>query len=635
MGWQVLAILAGLAAGIISADRAPVEEGISALQLSAETLSQAETRNAPLYAVSVSVKFEDLNPEGGASIIFDKDSYSLKLVAGAEHPEALAWGRLNRNLQTTGWDEIFIQTSESARATNDVRVYSAGFLEGFLTAPRLSQFYSNFYQLIIKDEDNNRALANIRTMYGKELEFVKTNSNIHPGALSVEPVDPYWKQVRYLLFQMWGMKDGYNALALTKAVRMIDLIDMWMVNNHGELSEEMEVYKPSAAIEREKAQGARADLLQVGRAITKARKGFLAPDVAADMTDEAWEMRMRKSRCSAFVRLADQNADILVGHATWDDYSKMTRIFKYYKFDLPGAWTKATHMAFSSYPGNLWSSDNFYVMNSGLVVVDTSLEILNPKIYDRVPDFPSNPKIPNFLHVMAVNRMAGTGNHWTSLFSERNSGTGNAQWMIVDYNGFTAGEPLKDNTVWLVEQIPGITAKKDLSAVIRSKGYFASFNRPFNTHIRDETGHSAAEARHGALYSFDNSPRGQIFARVGVAVQTLFDMRNLMTRNAYPSEGTFPSAAGHAIAARMDLVGYSPIPNGAIDAKVVNRCLLRQLQAQAISGPTHAQQKVFAWAEDGKDLWPGWPHLGLPDVDNFDWVQMTPTGNMKIHDVQC
>ena len=67
---------------------------------------------------------------------------------------------------------------------------------------------------------------------------------------------------------------------------------------------------------------------EVGRAISRARKGFLAPDVAADMTDEAWEMRMRKSRCSAFVRLADQNSDILVGHATWDDYSKMTRIFK-------------------------------------------------------------------------------------------------------------------------------------------------------------------------------------------------------------------------------------------------------------------------------------------------------------------
>jgi len=632
MGW-LLAALAGLAAG--RADQALEEEFFSALQLSAESLASAETRNAPLYAVGLGFKPAELNPAGGVTVVFDPDTYSLKMVAGVSKSNGLAWGHLEEKLGTTGWDELYVQTSESSRATNDVRVYAAGFLEGYLTAARLSQFYSNFYQLIIKDEDNQRALTNIRTMYGKELEFVKTNANIHPGALSVEPVDPYWKQVRYLLFQMWGMKDGYNAVALAKAVKMIDLVDMWMINNHGELNEEMEAYKPSAVIEREKVQGARADLLQVHRLVRRAQKGFLAPDVAADTSDEAWEQRMRHSRCSAFVRLADQNADILVGHATWDDYSKMTRIFKYYNFNLPGAWTKATHMAFSSYPGNLWSSDNFYVMNSGLVVVDTSLEILNPKVYDRIPDFPSNPKIPNFLHVMAVNRMAQTGNHWTSLFSERNSGTGNAQWMIVDYNSFNPNEPLKDNTVWLLEQIPGVTQKVDISAEIRSKGYFASYNRPYSGHIRAETGHDAAQARHGALYSFANSPRGQIFSRVGVSVQTLFDMRNLMTRNAYPHEGTFPSAAGHAIAARMDLVGYSPIPNGAIDAKVVNRCLLRQLQAQAISGPTHSQQKVFAWAEGGKDLWPGWPHLGLPDSYNFDWVQMTPTGTMAVHDVQC
>ena len=49
-------------------------------------------------------------------------------------------------------------------------MYSAGFLEGVLTAKRLSQFYSNFYQLIMKDEDNQRALANIKNMYAKEFE---------------------------------------------------------------------------------------------------------------------------------------------------------------------------------------------------------------------------------------------------------------------------------------------------------------------------------------------------------------------------------------------------------------------------------------------------------------------------------
>jgi len=614
-------------------------KAFSALQL------EASTKNAPLYSANVGFDYKTLNKAGGVTVTFDPKSYALKVMPGVDKSSGLAWGYLEEKLGTTGWDELYLQTSPSARATNDVRMYAAGFIEGFLTAERLSQFYSNFYQLIQKNEDNMNALTNIKTMYQKEIDFAKTNANLHPGALSVEPMDPYWKHVRYNLFQLWGMKDGYNAIALPGGVRMLDLVDMWLINSHGELAEEMQAYTPAAMEERRKAQGA---FLQVSKVVAAARKmesslyninkdpdSMLAKDVAEDPTDQAWEQRMQKSRCSAFVRVADQNSDILVGHTTWDDYSKMTRIFKYYNFHLPGAWTKTTHMGFSSYPGCLSSTDNFYILDSGLVVVDTTLEILNPKLYDRVPDFPSNSKIPNFLHLMSVNRMATTGVHWTTLFSERNTGLGNAQWMVVDYNLFSVGTPIPDNTVWMVEQIPGLTQKTDLSNTLRNQGYFASYNRPYFSDTRKETGHSAAEAKHGPLYSFAGNPRAQIFSRVGGSVETLFDVRNLMTRNNYPNEGTAPSAPGHAISARMDLVGYSPIPNGGIDAKVVNRCLLRQLQAQAISGPTHAQQKVFAWREEGKDLWPGWPHMGLPDVYNFDWVQMTPTGAMAISDVAC
>merc|ERR1719382_1556444 len=86
-----------------------------------------------------------------------------------------------------------------------------------------------------------------------------------------------------------------------------------------------------------------------------------------------------------------------------------------------------------------------------------------------------------------------------------------------------------------------------------------------------------------------------------------------------------PIEPGHAISARMDLEGPSHIPNGGIDAKVTNYCLFRRLQAQAISGPTRNGQPLFSWRDHGKDLFPGWPHLGLPDRWNFDWAQLTPS----------
>merc|ERR1719213_1497124 len=127
----------------------------------------------------------------------------------------------------------------------------------------------------------------------------------------------------------------------------------------------------------------------------------------------------------------------------------MTRIFKYYNFGLSGAWTKANRIGMSSYPGCVSSTDNWYIMDSGLVVTDTSMEILNPTLYNRIMEFPSNSHVPDFMHVMITNRLSQTGAMWVSLFSEKNSGTGNAQWLIFDYNLFTPEKPIPDNSFWV------------------------------------------------------------------------------------------------------------------------------------------------------------------------------------------
>ena len=52
------------------------------------------------------------------------------------------------------------------------------------------------------------------------------------------------------------------------------------------------------------------------------------------------------------------------------------------------------------------STDDFYMMDHGLTVMDTSLEVLNPKVYDRISEDPKQVRLPRFLHVMAVNRVA-------------------------------------------------------------------------------------------------------------------------------------------------------------------------------------------------------------------------------------
>jgi len=351
--------------------------------------------------------------------------------------------------------------------------------------------------------------------------------------------------------------------------------------------------------------------------------------LADDPLDDAhWEQRVVESgRCSAFVRAADGNQDLFVGHTTWDDYSKMTRIFKYYKFTLNGAETAATQIAFSSYPGVVSSTDDFYLTNNGLAVMETSLEILDPVAWDGVLDFPSNPHIPNFAHVMITNRLAKSAAHWARMFSQVNTGTYTSQWMVVDYKQFVAGSPILDNTFWVLEAIPGVVHVQDMSDFLRTHRFWPSFNRPFFDQVREFSGHAAAQRSHGDLYSWSGNPRAKIFAAAAESTNSLFDMRGLMTHNSYPLAGVVPNEPGHDISARMDLSPGLSVPNGGIDAKVAGRCLVYKLGVQAISGPSHEIQKPFRWrTDDGTELWPGWPHFGLPDVWNFDFVQMSPTG---------
>eukprot|EP00931_Biecheleriopsis_adriatica_P105978 TRINITY_DN80495_c0_g1_i1.p1 TRINITY_DN80495_c0_g1~~TRINITY_DN80495_c0_g1_i1.p1 ORF type:complete len:662 (-),score=161.32 TRINITY_DN80495_c0_g1_i1:24-1721(-) len=563
-------------------------------------------------------------------MVFDKGSQALRVNNGMVPGGGVAWGKFSDNIEKSGWSELHLMTTDDENTANDVKTYAAGYMEGLMTSVRISEFYANSQKLLLRKDKSANALSAIREFFNKQLTFARSMTNMEHYIFSQEPEDPYWKHVRYTFFQMWGVLDGYNAAALRFGGDTLELEDIVFMNAGGELPQLMEAFASDARVHRA-ARTQAPSFLQRTSLRTK------PPAMQEDPLDDAhWMKRVAESgRCSALVRLAEGDRDLLMGHTTWDDYSKMTRIFKFYNFSMPAAETSATRIAFSSYPGAVTSTDDFYVMSSGITTMETSLEILDPTVWDKVHDFPRFASIPNFMHLMAVNRMAKSSAHWAKLFSKANTGTFTSQWMVTDYNEFKRGEPIPDSTFWVIEMIPGVSEMRDMSGYLREKRYWPSFNRPFFATTREASGFSAAERTHGMLYSYEANPRATIFLQGAPAVNDLAEMRTLMNRNQYPLSSVANNDPGHEISARYDLSPALKIPNGGIDAKVVSRCLVKQLQVQAVSGPSHQSLQPFRWkGPEGDEIWPDYPHAGMPDEWNFDYVQMAEYGEAQVSDIE-
>jgi hypothetical protein len=78
-----------------------------------------------------------------------------------------------------------------------------------------------------------------------------------------------------------------------------------------------------------------------------------------------------------------------------------------YKFELDIKGTlEQSELTFSSYPGCLSSTDDFFLSNHKLLVMETTLEVIDIKLYKNVKS--AQDYIPNFTRVISATRFAKT-----------------------------------------------------------------------------------------------------------------------------------------------------------------------------------------------------------------------------------
>ncbi|XP_061762436.1 putative phospholipase B-like 2 [Nerophis ophidion] len=522
--------------------------------------------------------------------VLDKNTGQLSVIVGYRE-DFVAWANFTDNIQTTGWSALDVTTSN--QYNDSIQAYAAGAVEAAVTSELIYKHWMNTLMGYCGPFSRDAGYCDrLKTFITINLQWVQEQ-------IEQQPNSPYWYQVRLALLQLKGLEDSYNdQLSFPSGPVSINPFGFLLFQMGGDM-EDLESALNKSSLTRPLGSGS----------------------------------------CSALIKLLPNNKDLLVSHDTWNTYQSMLRIIKKYSFafsvsPLDNLVLPGTIQAFSSYPGSIFSGDDFYILSSGLVTLETTIGNSNPALWKFV-----QPKgtVMEWLRNIVANRLALTAKAWAELFSKYNSGTYNNQWMIVDYNNFAPGKTdLTKDLFVVLEQIPGQIIFTDKTEELLQKGYWASYNIPYYEDIFNASGCNDLVEKFGSWFSLDQNPRAQIFRRDQTKVTDVASMMRLMRYNNFKEDplsqcqGCDPLENGeNAISARSDLNpanGTYPFgalrqrSHGGTDMKMTSYGMFCRYEMLAASGPTWDQVPPFQWSTSPyKDLL----HMGHPDIWAFKPIKVT------------
>lgn len=524
-------------------------------------------------------------------VVTSRDSYKVgsvycqdricKLTPGVlDWDRATAVGTYNETISSTGWGILDVTAGHAhlpGQTDADI-MFAAGYLEGALTARQMENQFTNLFSVLfskssLKLVDKVKLWFTVQRRWSDEMILKHTS-------------DPIWRHASYILAQLDGLYAGYKSAA-TSDKTALDMFAINVLNANGDLLDLMTALSPESV-----------------------------PDWTKFSPQEAENYFYTGGHCSALIKLLPGYENIFMSHSSWFSYSAMNRIFKHYNLNVTDPATAAKRISFSSYPGYLESLDDFYILGSGLVMLQTTNQIFNSSLYQ----FVQPESLMAWQRVRIANMMAHNGREWTEIVSKYNSGTYNNQYMVIDLKLIQAQSPLPDNSLWVAEQIPGLVVAEDLTPILRA-GYFPSYNIPFFEEIYNKSGYPWFVSKHGKDYTYELAPRAKIFRRDQSSVKDMDTFKAIMRYNDYKNDPYSRGSPWNTICSRGDLVTNLTSTSGCYDTKTTDLNMARRFQAEIINGPTLGTGlSPFSWTGKFASL----PHVGLPETFSFPFVRTQP-----------
>eukprot|EP00033_Pygsuia_biforma_P000496 GCRY01000585.1.p1 GENE.GCRY01000585.1~~GCRY01000585.1.p1 ORF type:complete len:543 (+),score=106.29 GCRY01000585.1:59-1687(+) len=503
---------------------------------------------------------------------------TLNLIPNVVDHSALAFGSCdNASIFTTGWNKFYIKTNSAY--PDELQMQAAGFAEGFCFYNQTYTHFSNVDWWFRHHYVPNGTWPQAVNDYLLDnFMYIRSQVQAHRST------SDYWRVVGLVLEQFYGFVAGYQRYAPQELA----------------LSE-MQLYFYQSL----------GDLLDLVKAVAP----HLRPDYANMTPDELLTRTLADDHCSGLTRLVDGNRDLLISQVAWFATSAMNRVMKQLHIPLNDKAVKAKKLSFSSYPGFVYSFDDFMLSDQGLVHIETTNQIFDTKLYEKC----SFRSVLTWTRNRVAMMMADSTQEWFNVFKQQNSGSYNNQWQIVDFKLFTPGEKLKPGTFFVAEQIPGEVMGEDMTHVLETMRYFPSFNIPYFKHIFNVSGYPSAVKKNGDFWTWEHCPRANIFRRDTDGINSIAEMMGVMRMNYWQHDPLSLGDPGNAIASRYDLKPAGQPrrePFGALDAKITTYEHAKHMRIFAISSPTYVQQPVFCFSTTPFEF----QHWGLPDCWDFPWV---------------
>ena len=481
-------------------------------------------------------------------------------------------------------------------------------IEGYATCNEMNDFYVNYYSGLFDGGDPMPAT----------IKFLVDNHEwMKKQADKYYKTDDYWLVVKGILAQLKGLVSGlqhgcpgtsgintddedlHTIPNLRNLAKRPSLAHMLLLNANGDLYQIAEKYhqKDSAPSKDDDndtpSETAPIDgdiPMSLTKRLGRSGKG---PSLGGGFRESGVD------HCSVLIKLLDDRSDTVFAHNTWDDFQcAAPRIIKHYTYPLmkTGKNVGTYDLHFSSSPGFLSSVDDFFVVSghTKFFVTETTFDLYNEDLLQTVqPE-----SMLSWARARLASELASSGSEWADIFTQYHSGTYDNEWMVLDFSRFREGMDPVDGFLYVIEEVPGYVHREDMTQKLIADGYWASYNNPYFTDIREISGNEAL-CRQDPNYCHDSDPRAKIFKEHQHEVVDIETMKTMIAYNHWQTDPLSNNDSCSAIACRQDLepIESNRYPFGATDAKVSSVMKASQPipDIHTRLGPTHDNQTPFCW----------------------------------------